>query len=143
MRSPNLLLESLGLELAGRAAPYATTLGADLDTTFDKQQPRWLLRAREFLRETNPPPKIGEAAAVAGVHPVHLARAFRRHFHSSPGEYLRECRLERAKALLADARRTLADVAFAAGFCDQSELTHAFRRTYGWTPRQFRRLLQR
>lgn len=131
----DLLLESLGLELAGNAAPHATTL--------DAQPPRWLLRAREFLRETNPPPKIGEAAAAAGVHPVHFARAFRRHFHCSPGEYLRECRLERAKVLLADVGHTLADVAQAAGFCDQSELTRAFRRTYGWTPRQFRRLLQR
>ncbi|HEX7829526.1 MAG TPA: AraC family transcriptional regulator [Thermoanaerobaculia bacterium] len=128
-----LALESLGLELAG----CASKSGA-LD---DAQAPPGLIRARDYLRETLPVPRISDAARVAGVHPVHLARAFRKHFRCSPGDFLRECRLERAKALLRDARLSLADVADASGFCDQSELTHAFRRTFGWTPREFRALL--
>jgi AraC family transcriptional regulator len=127
-----LALEALGLELTDRAAA--------IGITDDRHAPAWLLRARDFLRETLPVPRIRDAAAVAGVHPVHFARAFRNHFRCSPGDYLRECRLERAKAMLADPHRSLADVAYASGFCDQSELSHAFRRTLGWTPREFQRL---
>jgi AraC family transcriptional regulator len=131
----DLAMEGLGLELAGRASAYGGAVGG--------KPPAWLLRARDYLRETMPPPRISDAANVAGVHPVHFARAFRRHFRRSPGEYVRECRLERARELIADARHGLADVAYASGFCDQSELTHAFRRTFGWTPREFRELVTR
>jgi AraC family transcriptional regulator len=130
----SISLEGLGLELASRVAEDAI---AENDAT----PPRWLLRARDFLRETLPPPRVSDAARVAGVHPVHLARAFRRHFRCSPGDYLRECRLERARTMLANEKLTLADVAHAAGFCDQSELTNAFRGIYGWTPREFRALV--
>ena len=103
--------------------------------------PRWLLRARDFLRETVPPPRISDVAREAGVHPVHFARAFRRYFRCSPGEYVRECRIERAATLLRTTRLSLAEVAHDAGFCDQSELTHAFTKTFGWTPRTFRALM--
>jgi len=126
----NAILESLGLELAGHATSHTIV--------DDAQPPQWLLRARDFLRDTNPPPKVSDAANVAGVHPVHLARAFRRYFACSPGEYLRECRIERAKELLAREKHTLAEVALTAGFCDQAEMTHTFRHTLGWTPREFR-----
>lgn len=124
------LLEAHGLELLGGA----TNAGV-ID---DAAAPLWLLRARDFLRETVPAPRIRDAAQVAGVHPVHFARAFRKYFRCSPGDYLRECRLERATTLLRTTRLTLAEIAHDAGFCDQSELTHAFTRTFGWTPRDFR-----
>jgi AraC-like DNA-binding protein len=35
--------------------------------------------------------------------------------------------------------RPLADISLAAGFCDQSHLTKAFRRIAGTTPGRFRR----
>jgi AraC family transcriptional regulator len=124
------LLESHGLELIGDAMHQGIV--------DDAHAPPWLLRARDFLRETLPVPRVSDAARVAGVHPVHFARAFRKYFRCSPGEYLRECRLDRATTLLRTTKLTLAEIAHDAGFCDQSELTHAFTRTFGWTPRDLR-----
>ena len=106
--------------------------------------PRWLGVARELLRERcGEEVTVGEVARACGVHPVHLARAFRRHFGASPGAYLRRCRLERAAARLRDARESLGEVALRSGFADQSHLTTAFRRAHGVTPAEYRRLLGR
>ena len=130
----DLILEGVGLELAGRIAAERVV--------DDHTAPRWLLRARDLLRESSSPQKVGDAAREAGVHPVHLARAFRRYFGASPGEYLRRCRVDRARELLESSRLPLAEVALAAGFAAQSDLTHAFRRAFGTTPAAYRRLFQ-
>lgn len=103
--------------------------------------PAWLARARDRLRDDcADPPRIDDLARLAGVHPVAFARTFRRRYGRSPGEYLRECRLERAAALLRDRRRPLMDVAALAGFSDQSHLSRAFRQHFGCTPSDYRRL---
>lgn len=102
--------------------------------------PAWLARARERLRDDCAhPPRIEELARIAGVHPVAFARTFRRRYGRSPGEYLRECRLERAAALLRDRRLSLAEVARRAGFADQSHFNRGFRQGFGCTPGEFRR----
>lgn len=103
--------------------------------------PPWLERAREQLHdEWRRTPDLAELANTAGVHPVYLARAFRRRYGCSPGEYLRRCRMERAIALLHDRRIALAEIAAACGFVDQSHFTHAFRRQHRCTPAQYRAL---
>jgi AraC family transcriptional regulator len=78
-------------------------------------------------------------AALAGVHPTHLARVFRQAFGCSPGELMRWRRVERAADLLARSRLTAAEIAAAVGFVDQSHMTRAFRSLYGLTPGAWRR----
>ncbi|MFZ5637922.1 MAG: helix-turn-helix domain-containing protein [Pseudomonadota bacterium] len=102
--------------------------------------PAWLARARERLHDDCAhPPRIEELARIAGVHPVAFARTFRRRYGRSPGEYLRECRLERAATLLRDRRRTLTDIAMQSGFVDASHFSRAFRQAFGCTPTEYRR----
>ncbi|HET7436444.1 MAG TPA: AraC family transcriptional regulator [Thermoanaerobaculia bacterium] len=128
----DLILEGLGLELAGRVARLAAHR--------DRQPPHWLLEARDSIHDRcTAKLAMSDVAAVAGVHPIHLARAFRQYFDCSPGEYLRRCRIERVRELLLTSDAPLADVALEAGFADQSQLTHSFRRAYGITPGAFRR----
>ena len=126
-----LILEGLGLELAGRAARWVVDR--------DAHAPRWLLEVRDSIHDRcTTRLTIRELAAEAKVHPIHLARAFRRHFASSPGQYLRRCRIDKARELLARSELPLAELALEAGFSDQSRLTTAFRRATGLTPREFR-----
>jgi AraC family transcriptional regulator len=83
---------------------------------------------------------LDELARVAGVHASHLSRSFRRVFGESVGGYLRRRRLEAADALLTRSDVSLADVAAHAGFCDQAHFTRAYRRQFGVTPGQRRRV---
>jgi len=101
--------------------------------------PAWLPWVEELLHDRCCEPlRIGDLAGAAGVHPVHLARVFRRFLRTTPGAYLLRCRLERARALALRGAARLADVAAATGFHDQSHLTRAFRAAFGTTPGRLR-----
>ena len=103
--------------------------------------PAWLERVRELLAdEWRRTPGLVELARQADVHPVYLARAFRRRYRCSPGAYLRRCRMERAIDLLDDDALSIAEVAASCGFADQAHFTHAFRRAHRMTPSQYRDL---
>jgi AraC family transcriptional regulator len=112
-----------------------------------RSQPRprsWLREARELLDERAPAAlTLGELADAVGVRPAHLARSFRREHGVTVGEYARARRLEWAGAQLSAADSSLAEVAAAAGFADQSHFTRAFRAWAGVTPGRYRELQRR
>jgi AraC-like DNA-binding protein len=104
--------------------------------------PAWLRRARELLDDCPTQPLgLAAVAAVAGVHPGHLARAFRRHYRCTPGEYLRQRRVERACQLLRG-DTPLAEIALATGFADQSHFSAVFKRHTGLTPAGYRQIVR-
>jgi AraC family transcriptional regulator len=112
---------------------------ADVADTDARGGPDWLENTRARLQdEWRRTPGLTDLAADAGVHPVYLARAFRKRYGCSPGAYLRRCRMERAIGLLDDARLSVAEVAAACGFVDQAHFAHAFRRAHRVTPSQYR-----
>ncbi|GHC02522.1 helix-turn-helix domain-containing protein [Thermomonas carbonis] len=101
----------------------------------------WLVRARARLEDdVGNVPGVAELAREAGLHPVYFARAFRRAHGCSPGDYLRQRRVELAIAGLCGGTQPLAEVAGACGFADQSHMSHALQRAVGLSPLQLRRL---
>ena len=128
-------LEGLSLELAAQALAPAH----DGD-----QRPPWLDLAETYLADAfDQPIGVADLARVAGVHPVHLARGYRRWMGAAPGDRLRARRLERAADLLMRGRAAIGEIALASGFCDQSHLNRQFVRAYGVTPGEFARLCGR
>jgi AraC family transcriptional regulator len=78
-------------------------------------------------------------AAVARLSAYHFARQFKAATGLPPHQYLIARRVERAKQLLqGGGDLSLAEVAARAGFWDQSQFTHHFKRVVGVTPGQFR-----
>lgn len=144
----------LGLAHSG-ATPGGTALDTGLEdrlaeivgalSTSRRQErgsaPGWLPRAREALRE--PGTTVREAAAAAGVHPVHLARRFRLAYGETPTQFRSRMRLCRAAAILAADRSDLAGAAAGAGYADQSHMSRELLRRLGVTPRTFRTLAHR
>lgn len=127
--------------LAVEAGIEAVLDGLQRRIVDNRDVPAWLARAHERLRDDCAhPPRIEELAKLSGVHPVAFARAFRRRYGCSPGEYLRECRLDRAVDLLRRRPRlALGDVAARAGYADQAHFNRAFRDALGHSPGAFRR----
>ncbi len=135
-QADDLALESLCAELL--------TATATKRDAAEKHRPHWLWRARELMRDDcGAALSLTDISAAAGVHPVHLTRAFRRHFGCTPGDYLRRCRLLKAAALLADGRDGLADIASRCGYFDQAHFSHAFRLAFDLSPRQYRERARR
>ena len=133
---------AVALDFDGRAHQLlASVVPFTSDESRDAvQPPAWLKRAFEMsFTADDPDLKVADLAAEVGVHPVHLARVFKRYLHCSPGEHLRGLRLERAAALIGGSTASLSDIAYAAGFADQAHLNTAFRRAFQTTPAAWRR----
>jgi AraC family transcriptional regulator len=129
-----LMLEGLMLELFGEMARCRE------DSTAGPV-PRPLARARDFLHAHFAESHSLEAiAAASGIHPAHLTRAFRRHFHCTVGEYVRRLRVEFAAHLLSSTDTPLLQVALNAGFADQCHFSRTFKSVTGMTPGQYQKL---
>jgi AraC family transcriptional regulator len=103
--------------------------------------PRGRLRAVvEYIEEhLDACPTLEQMAAVARLSPYHFARLFKAATGLPPHQYVILRRVEWAKELLqAGADLPLAEVALRAGFSDQSQFSHHFKRLVGVTPGQFR-----
>ena len=83
---------------------------------------------------------LGDIAAAVRLSPFHLARVFKQALGVSPHQYLIQQRVNSARWLLSagSGERSLAELANAVGFADQSHLTRHFKRVLGVTPGQFR-----
>lgn len=165
----SLVIELDDVELTGQLAPAAARLhgrrlvaaflappsararlvraavrevAAALHDTPTRRTPAWLARARELLfAQLAQPPRLADLAASVGVHPVHLAQAFRRRWNMTPLGYVRAHRVFRAVELIARGG-ALADVAAAAGFADQSHMTRAIRRARAASPGALRQTMR-
>ncbi len=83
---------------------------------------------------------LGDLAASVSVHPVHLARAFRKRYLCSVGDHIRKLRVGAACRELVNTDDSISDVALRTGFSDQSHLCRALKRYAGMSPRHFRQI---
>jgi len=99
--------------------------------------PNWLGRARKRL-ESSERATAAELANELGLNPRWLAHAYRSLTGEGLHETLRRRRVEHAVQLLRSTDEPIAEVAAAAGFCDQSHLNRSLRLLTGRTPVQIR-----
>lgn len=102
--------------------------------------PRYKLRRTvEYIHENlGGEISFRNVAAHVRMSPYHFARKFKQSTGQSPHNYIVQCRIERAKVLLAEARLPICDVAFEVGYKSQSHFTTCFGRVTGVTPGEFR-----
>lgn len=128
-----LMLEGLAYELLGLIARERLP-------AFGRRPPGWLGQSEAIIRaRCRDRLTVAGIAREVGVHPAHLARAFRRQFHCSIGRFIRRLRLEWAASQLMATDRSIAAIALDAGYSDQSHFTRRFRDQIGSTPHRWRR----
>ncbi|HEY7592069.1 MAG TPA: AraC family transcriptional regulator [Actinophytocola sp.] len=97
--------------------------------------------AREYLVEhAEAAISLAELAAVAGTDKFQLIKLFRERTGLPPHALQIAHRVRRARTLL-EAGHTAAEAAARTGFTDQSHLHRHFKRSLGFTPGQYRRLI--
>jgi AraC family transcriptional regulator len=127
-----LVVEGIALEMMGEACRPSLHPPAGLP-------PRWLLAVRDRLHEQfSENHTLADLADTAGVHPVHLAREFRRFYGCTVGEYARQLRIDFACRKITASDMPLSEIALAAGFFDQSHFTRTFKARTGKTPQEYR-----
>ena len=83
--------------------------------------------------------QVIDLATASGRSVSSLERAFRRHLHVTPRDYIRKVRVHEACKQLIQSEDPIAGVAFACGFSDQAHLTREFKRIMYTTPAVYRR----
>jgi AraC family transcriptional regulator len=110
----------------------------------ESTRPRWLRTVEEAIDTyIGEPPATEALAALAGVHPSHLLRVFRKYNKTTISNFVRRRRIELARNQVAMGKIPLAVIALNAGFADQSHFTRVFRKAFGETPGQYARSLRR
>lgn len=127
-----LAIEGLTLELLAETSRRSVEVS-------NHKRPYWLEQAREILHaHFTGHLTLTSIAEMVGVHPVHVAREFRKHYRCTIGDYVRQLRVEFACRYLAETTTPLIEIALAAGFSHQSHFSRTFKRLTGMTPAQYR-----
>jgi AraC family transcriptional regulator len=136
----DLLIESLAVALSAHLLRnYTNATGIEERSTISVETAA-VRRAMAYIRD-NPDRAISlqELAGAAGLSRFHFSRVFKHHLGLSPARYVERIRIEQAKALIVSGEMSLAHVALAVGFADQSHFSRRFRFQEGRTPAAFAR----
>lgn len=80
---------------------------------------------------------IGDMAKSIGVSPYHMIRKFKAAHGLTPHQFQIQCRIRKAQKLL-DEDKSVTEVAYATGFCDQSHFDRCFRKIVRLTPSEYK-----
>jgi AraC family transcriptional regulator len=80
----------------------------------------------------------GMLAEQACVSKFHFCRLFKRTLSMTPQQFVRRCRLDRARALVQGTNQSVTEIAYSCGFATQSHFSQQFRESFGLSPRQMR-----
>lgn len=131
-----LAIEGLALQLLAQLGRFRPTSRPG--------SARWMKIVLDILHsEFNQKLDLHQIAKRAGIHPVHLAREFRRHHRRTVGDYIRQVRTEAACQRLSRSDESISDIALQTGFFDQSHLTRTLKGLTGCTPAQYREQARR
>ena len=79
---------------------------------------------------------IKELTQLTGLNDYKLKTGFHQLYHSSPADYLRDIRMEKAWQLLLGKRYSVSQVAEAVGYTNLSAFSKAFKKYYHITARE-------
>jgi AraC-like DNA-binding protein len=99
----------------------------------------WQLRRVTEYMDGHANAKLSDLANIVGLSVAQFARAFKASTGESPHLWHLASRVRRAEKLLLEGRMSVADVALATGFSEQSHFTRVFRRFIGAPPSAWKR----
>jgi AraC family transcriptional regulator len=78
---------------------------------------------------------LAELAAIAHLSPHYFTRLFKQSTGMTPHQFVIQCRVKRAKALLLAGKDSIAEIAQQVGFANQAHLSVHIKRALGVTPK--------
>jgi AraC-like DNA-binding protein len=100
---------------------------------------RRLSRARELMDDCySDALDIKLISQTACVSPYHFIRLFKTAFRTTPHQYLKRRRIDKAKELLTRSGMSVTDVCFEVGFESLGSFSSLFHRTVGQSPLDYR-----
>jgi AraC family transcriptional regulator len=137
---PQLFVDHIALAMASHVAATYGGLSSGRHMIKGGLAPWQKKRATELIESRlDGALELEALAKECGLSKRHFCRAFRQSTGQSAHEWLQMRRLDRAKDLLLDKHKSLADIGILSGFSDQSHFTRVFMQYLGTTPGAWRR----
>ena len=132
----NLYAESLAHTLVLHLLRTSSTLSAIHALPAQAFTQGQLSKVRDYINDRlDQHITLAELADAIALSSTHFSRLFKQSTGVAPHQYVIQRRVERAKFLLSKGDMTLAEVAGAVGFADQSHLDRHFKRIVGVSPK--------
>ena len=116
-----------------------------LDNNKGKKTPAWPRELKEMIQhqlDTNMTLSLQQVSDELEINPAYLSREFSKYFDNlSFRDYIRKLRIDKARSLINTADYTLAEIAYLAGFSDQSHFTRVFKKQTGQTPLLYKKAI--
>lgn len=84
------------------------------------------------------PIKVSQLAEMTYLSPRHFTRIFKEYFQTTPMNFITNCRLQRARLLLAEKNCSITQVANESGFSDSNYFARQFKKAFGVSPSEYR-----
>ena len=91
-------------------------------------------------RHLDLPLSVPQMAEMAGYHPSHFTKLFRKRFGVSPAQFLMQKKISAAMDLLTVTAKPIAEIAALLGFSNQFYFCNVFKKQTGMTPSEYRRI---
>lgn len=96
--------------------------------------------AAQFIRSNYQRARISDVAEYIGINRTYLTEIFKERMYMSPQEYLLQVRMGKAKELLRQTSVPINRVAREVGYEDQLSFSKIFKKRFGISPTDFRKL---
>ena len=134
-----IYVESVATVLAAHLLRHYSASGQPVYDLVGELPKQKLRQATEYINDNlEHEVALAKIAEVVEMSPYRFARAFKQSMGLPPHRYLLECRIERAKMLLAETDLSIAEISYRLGFSSQSHFTATFRRLMAVTPKAYR-----
>lgn len=108
---------------------------------YEAQEQHWLDKAIAYMVQSSDMQlTLASVARHVGVHPVTLSRMFKQQTGDNFVNYLTKLRLQKAMDMLQSTKLSISDIAQAVGYTDEQHFRTLFKKKFGQSPREFRKL---
>jgi AraC-like DNA-binding protein len=108
-----------------------------------KKAPEWTAELKELIQDqldTNMSLSLRQVSDELEINPAYLSREFSKYFDNLTfGEYIRKQRIDKAVYLMETTRYSLTEIAYLAGFSDQSHFNRIFKKQTGRNPSHYKK----
>lgn len=94
------------------------------------QTPIWEIMEANYMYDL----KLQDFANISNRSLSTFKRDFKEYYKTSPGKWITERRLKRAKSLLETTSKSIGDIVFESGFCNSSHFSRIFRERFHLSP---------
>ncbi len=106
------------------------------------EHPDWVVNLKEILHHDPSDLSLAYLSKELNIHPVHISRTASKYLSMSLGEYIRQQKLKKVFPLLLDDSLSLTQIAYAAGFSDQSHFNRVFNSYFNMNPSRYRKMIK-